>query len=403
MLYVKDKKDCCGCAACQSVCPKHCIIMKQDEEGFLYPEVDASLCVDCKLCEKVCPVQNPLTSSASTKAYAVVTKNKEALKNSASGGFFLPLAEYVIDLGGVVFGAAYDGCMRVVHSYVETKEALPKFSGSKYVQSIIGGTFSQVRAFLKQGRLVLFSGTPCQIQGLYKFLGETEVTNLITLDFVCHGVPSPKVFEKYINYISSTYSSKVINFKFRTKKYGYNSYSYSYSYSQLSDGRDVWADEENKYAQFMFKSYFAEITSRPSCSKCAFKTPNHVSDFTVFDCWHWKRLCPTLNGEMGVTSMIVNSEKGVMIFDAVKEQYYYEQIDLNAAIKLDGISLLYSIPQNPKRERFFSALDVRTIPQLYDEFLEPNLREKIKVLIKNILSGLHILPFVRNVKYRLSK
>lgn len=166
MISIKDKQDCCGCAACVQRCPKQCITLHEDNEGFLYPQVDESLCIDCGLCEKVCPVINQADERTPLGVYAVKNPNESVRMQSSSGGVFTMLAEHIIDEGGVVFGACFDECWEVVHSYAETKEALAKFRGSKYVQSKIGSTYQQAEGFLKSGRKVLFSGTPCQIAGL---------------------------------------------------------------------------------------------------------------------------------------------------------------------------------------------------------------------------------------------
>ena len=400
MIKITNKRNCCGCSACKSICPKHCITMKEDNEGFLYPEINHEFCIDCKLCEKVCPVQNVLQGKGIKSIYTICSKDKENLIESASGGSFVPLAEYVIDQGGVVFGAAYDNHMQLKHQYTESKHDIKKFRGSKYIQSEIDDSFDKVKFFLKKGRIVLFSGTPCQVQGLYNFLN-TNINNLITLDFVCHGVPSPKVFRKYIEYIENKYKAQVKDYKFRTKKYGYTGYSYSKSI--LSNGRSVWADNEDKYTQFMTKSFFAEITSRPSCSKCAFKSKNHISDFTVFDCWHWKQLSKNIDGKMGATTMIINTLKGKMIFNEIKNHFIYENSNIETAIKLDGISMLYSIPANRKRNDFFRSLDKMTIPQLYEEYLELKGLARVKELIKSILDKYKILTHIRNLKYKFIK
>lgn len=403
MIKITDKHDCCGCSACELICPKHCITMKEDEEGFLYPKVNINVCIDCKLCEKVCPVHHVLYGKGIECTYTVCSKDKENLVESASGGSFMPLAEFVIDKGGVAFGAVFDNNMRLNHQYTDSKDEIKKFRGSKYVQSDIAGSFKMVKSFLKEGRMVLFSGTPCQVQGLYNFLKSTNIKNLITLDFVCHGVPSPKIFRKYIEYTENKYDAQVRDYKFRTKKYGYNGYSYSYSYSYLSNGKSVWADNEDKYAQFMTKSFFAEMTSRPSCSKCAFKNKNHVSDFTVFDCWHWKQLSKNIDGTMGATTMVVNTPNGKMIFDEIKSKFLYESSNIDTAIKLDGISMLHSIPANHKRNAFFRSLDTMTIPQLYEVYLEPRGFAKIKEQIKSILDRYKILTHIRILKYKLRK
>ncbi len=198
MITISEKKDCCGCNACVQRCPKQCVTMHEDSEGFLYPKVDESLCIDCSLCEKVCPVINQGVERKPLEVYAAKNPNAEIRMQSSSGGIFTMLAERTIDNGGVVFGAAFNEDWEVEHKSAETKEDLAAFRGSKYVQSRIGETFKQTESFIKEGREVLFSGTPCQIAALKLFLRK-EYQNLITVDFICHGVPSPGVFKTYLN------------------------------------------------------------------------------------------------------------------------------------------------------------------------------------------------------------
>lgn len=197
MINIQDKKDCCGCSACASVCPKHCITMSEDSEGFIYPCVDESVCVDCHLCERVCPIINYGNDREPLAVYAAKNPDESIRMQSSSGGVFTLLAERVIDEGGVVFGATFNDRWEVVHDYVETKEELAKFRGSKYVQSKIGDSYQKAKAFLKNNRKVLFSGTPCQIAGLKKYLRK-DYDNLLAVDFICHGVPSPGVFRTYL-------------------------------------------------------------------------------------------------------------------------------------------------------------------------------------------------------------
>ena len=197
MIEIKDKKDCCGCSACVQRCPKQCITLKEDNEGFLYPIVDKKTCIDCGLCEKVCPILHQGEPQKPLKVYAAKNLNEEIRRQSSSGGIFTLLAEQVIQEGGVVFGARFDENWEVKHDYTETIEGLAVFRGSKYVQSRIEDNYKKAEEFLKQGRKVLFSGTPCQIAGLKRFLRK-EYEELLTVDFVCHGVPSPGVWRKYL-------------------------------------------------------------------------------------------------------------------------------------------------------------------------------------------------------------
>ena len=198
MIKIYDKQNCCGCTACVQRCPKHCISLKEDEEGFLYPLVDESVCIDCGLCENVCPVLNQKSEKQPLLQYAAKIKNQNIRMNSSSGGIFSLLAESVIEGEGAVFGARFNDVWNVVHDFTDTKEGLSSFRGSKYVQSYIGDSFLQAERILKSGRLVMFTGTSCQIRGLKLFLRK-DYPNLLTVDFICHGVPSPKVWKKYLN------------------------------------------------------------------------------------------------------------------------------------------------------------------------------------------------------------
>ena len=199
MIAIKEKHNCCGCSACVQVCPKQCIRMYADNEGFLYPQVNSTICIDCGLCEKVCPVINQNKPNVPLSVYAAKNINEEVRIKSSSGGIFTLLAEQIISEGGVVFGARFNENWEVVHDYTETIDGLESFRGSKYVQSSISDNFKVAKQFLKEGRKVLFSGTPCQIAGLKKFL-QKEYENLLTMEVVCHGVPSPMVWRDYIDY-----------------------------------------------------------------------------------------------------------------------------------------------------------------------------------------------------------
>lgn len=400
MIEIIDKKDCCGCGGCFQKCPVHCITMQADKEGFLYPKVDKSRCIDCKACERTCPILNKKEQKSMGKIYGLANKDFVIRKNSASGGSFSLLAYYVLAHDGIVYGAAYDSDMRVNIVGIENITQLPKVIGSKYVQSNTGTVFEEVKAHLRKGRLVLYSGTPCQIGGLINFLGK-KFENLITFDFACHGVPSPKVFKKYIESMEKKYNKKIIDYKFRTKEHGYDEKSCDYARIDFEDGKKIYACETGIEEMFMTKAFFSEISSRPSCAKCVFKGLSHISDFTAFDCWHTKQLCPDLNDNKGVTSLIINTEKGNILFEKVKGNSFFRELNLQKAIYLDGISLLHSIDQNLNREKFFIDLDKKDIGNLYNLYIKEKGFKIVKNKIKKVLSAIGILTFLRDLKYKV--
>ena len=222
MINISDKRNCCGCTACSQVCPKSCITMQIDEEGFKYPQVDANLCVDCGLCEKVCPYLNSYPIPEEKPAsFACKTKDDDLRGKSSSGGLFSVLATKIIQENGVVFGARFNEDWDVYHDYTETEAGLAEFRGSKYVQSDMGDCFAQVKNFLKTGRKVLFTGTPCQVAGLNHFI-QKKFENLYTVDFVCHCVPSPKVWKSYLKEVRG--NATITHISFRDKSEGWARY-----------------------------------------------------------------------------------------------------------------------------------------------------------------------------------
>ncbi len=299
MISIKDKKDCCGCSACVQTCPKHCIKLAEDAEGFPYPTVDNDACLKCGKCDSVCPMLHSNGPQEPMEAYAATNPNEYVRSQSSSGGIFSLLAEYVIRQGGVVFGAAFNDNWEVVHSHTESMEGLAKFRGSKYVQSQIGDSFSDAERFLKEGRLVLFSGTPCQIAGLKRYLRK-EYDNLLAVDCVCHGVPSPGIFREYLK---ST-SRPIIKVNFRDKKTGWKRFSITVK-SESSRLSEVYHD--NEYMQ----GFLCNLYLRPSCYDCHFREGRSGSDITLGDFWGIDKIRPELDDDKGLSLVIVNNERAV--------------------------------------------------------------------------------------------
>ena len=327
MIKIFDKHDCCGCNACVQKCPKQCISMCEDEEGFLYPQADSSLCIDCQLCEKVCPFLNQKPRQEPIECYAAINKNEHIRKQSSSGGIFSAIAESVIAEGGVVFGARFNENWQVVHTCVETSNELVAFRGSKYVQSKIGDTFKQAEVFLKKGRKVLFSGTPCQISGLHHFLRITY-NNLLTVEVVCHGVPSPKIWREYLH---SLQFSNIGTISHKDKSFGWRSYSLTIK----DNNENIILTEKagnNKYLM----AFGLNLTLRPSCFNCPAKEGRSKADITLADYWGVEKLLPQMDDNKGTSFICVNTEQGRTIIEQldvqIKEADYQQSIQYNTCI-----------------------------------------------------------------------
>lgn len=345
MIEIKDKKDCCGCHACATICAKHCITMQSDEEGFLYPVVDKDACTDCGLCEKVCPVINQDEPRKPLKVYAAKNKNEEIRRQSSSGGIFTLLAERVIVEGGVVFGARFDENWDVIHSWTDTVEGIAAFRGSKYVQSTIGDTYREAREFLKQGRKVLFSGTPCQIAGLKKFLRK-DYDNLLTVDVVCHGVPSPLVWRTYLDETRKQIREKrgagknsvplsmdelpvITGISFRDKTNGWKKYGFRLRYAASEAAKNTVSasaiKEEKEILQpfrdnIFMQGFLANLYLRPSCYACAVRSGKSGSDISIADFWGVQNYYPEFDDDEGVGLILVNSNKGEVAYDVLDAQ-----------------------------------------------------------------------------------
>lgn len=336
MIKILDKYNCCGCAACVQLCPKQCISFDEDMHGFRYPLVNEENCIECGICEKVCPVINQFEPRRPLDVYAAVNSNDEIRLASSSGGIFTMLAEYVLSVGGVVFGARFDENWEVMHDYTETPEALVAYRGSKYVQSRVGNTYVQAKKFLNEGRKVLYTGTSCQIAGLKKFL-HREYDNLISVDVVCHGVPSPLVWRTYLDYIlkgsqtvngeNETVSSvtdrpKITGISFRDKSTGWKNYRMLiHGKSLTKTDEDLALSSDNGHTEkvllhepheqnLFMQVFLKDLCLRPSCSKCPSKSGRSGSDLTIADYWGIADHHPCLDDDKGTSLILVNSLAG---------------------------------------------------------------------------------------------
>lgn len=312
MKVYQKKEMCCGCGACAEICPKDAIDMVQDGEGFYYPETNKAVCIECGKCRMVCPLKDGRNNGYDNLYFGARAIEDRIRYFSSSGGVFSVLAQYVIKRQGVVYGAGYDGNMKVLHQGAEDCDQLEKIKRTKYVQSDIRGIYSSIKKKLKENRWVLFCGTPCQAQALRIFLNR-EYERLIIVDLVCYGVPSPGMWREYVKYLEKKHSGKMTDFSFRDKRNADNGHSISYRI----DGREY---VDPIYKDVYCRMYFENYSLRPSCYSCKFCTVNRSSDFTIGDFWGLERIKPEMDDGMGTSLVIVHSEQAKMIWNEMKTE-----------------------------------------------------------------------------------
>lgn len=379
MAHLCEKNKCTGCTACVVICPKQCVTMQQDEEGFAYPAVNNEICVGCGVCEKSCPVLNVKEQQQEPTAYAAYSKDDALRLESSSGGVFTELAKAVLNQGGVVFGAAYDEKFRVYHICVDNEGDLARIRGAKYAQSNLGDTFRQVRRFVTD-RKVLFVGTPCQVAGVKAYLG-TEGENLISVDFVCHSVPSPMAWEKYIEYRAQTDNDGImpVAINFRCKDTGWSRYS-----NQICYG----AGKQNliKSADSLFmKLFVGDYINRLSCENCSFKGYSRVSDLTIGDFWGIWDIAPEMDDNRGTSVVLVQSEKGRKIFDEISDRLAVMPVTLKQASQQNP-SMLVSSKAKENRSQVLDTIRSGNIAECSELFKPEKLSMAARV--KNKVAGL---------------
>lgn len=378
-----NKKDCCGCTACIHICPVKCIEMKEDKEGFLYPAVDNEKCINCRKCENVCPIQNINNVNTETDTIVGYNKNEEIREKSSSGGIFSLAAEWIIKQNGAVFGAAFDDNFEVCHIVAETEKGLSKLRGSKYVQSRLGDTYPLVKQYLESNRKVLFTGTACQIAGLKKYLNK-DYENLYTVDVLCHGVPSPKIWKMYLEDKKKQYNSPIEKIEFRSKESGWKHYSVNIEFSD--NQRYCVKFHEDKFMQM----FLGNIDLRPSCHNCRFKDFPRISDMTIGDSWGIENYMPDMDDDRGTSVIIVNSLKGKQMLDGVRESLDFRETSLNKALPKTADSRK-SVEMHPSRKKFFKGVkNGKSIDDLC-AYLSKSFIQKVFSLIRYIFMRLGAL------------
>jgi len=372
MIIINDKIECCGCWACVNVCAHHSISMVEDNEGYRYPKINSHTCTNCGMCESVCPIPHSVPDTKNDndetqKAFLAQHRDEEILQQSTSGGAFSAIAKWVIDKGGVVYGAAFNEQMEVTHRMVEKVEDLKLFRNSKYVQSLIGNTYKEAKKHLATGRYVCFSGTPCQLEGLLNYLRK-PYERLIAVDVVCRAVPSPLVLRKYL-----AMQGKHLNFsnvRFRDKYHGYK-----YSCMSLT-GKDK-EYHEGIDTDYYLRSFFAGINLRPSCTDCKFRSPLRRTDFTIWDCFDIYKFNSKLDNDKGVTRILAHTLKAQNILKDISDELKLVEVEVDKAI--EGVKEFRKSPTpHPQRTNFFADFRRMDTEECFKKYLPITMRHQLE-------------------------
>lgn len=364
---------CNGCHACYNICPVSSLSMEIDDEGFLYPKINKETCINCNLCNKVCPLTKDREVKSKKIAYACYNKDENIRMKSSSGGIFTSISNKVLNENGVVFGAAFNETFEVTHIKVDKEEDLNILRGSKYVQSNINTTFKQVKKYLDEDRMVLFSGTPCQIGGLKSFLGK-DYNKLLCIDLICHGVPSPIVWKSYLEEIEK--GKKLNEMTFRDKSKGWSEGILKYTFEDKTEYVEEYAN--SKYIKGFIKNCYL----RPSCYKCKFKTLDRESDITLGDFWGIENIEPQMNDNKGISICMIHTDKGEEIFNKIKDSIVYKEVNIESAIK-ENICAIESVKLDKKRKKFYKLYNKNmSIMDAIDKSIEESKEEKLVKSLK---------------------
>lgn len=372
------KNECCGCTVCYDVCPVSAISLKIDNEGFVYPDVDDNKCIKCGLCSKVCAFGNRKLEEKSDKLpTTVVAKHvdKDTRMKGSSGSIFIAVSDYILDNGGSVYGCVLNDEFKAVHMRATTKETRDLMCRSKYVQSDIKGIFPQIENDLAEKRMVLFSGTACQVDSLHSYLKykKSDVSKLYTIDLICHGVPSPKMYEDYFKWSEKKHNGKITDFSFRDKEArGWNSHFESFVINN------------KKYVKGIYRElFYTNCPLRPSCYNCKYVSVNRYSEITIGDAWGIKKNLPHLYDDTGVSTVIINNDKGKELFEKIKSCFEYENVSLELLLQPN---LQHASQPKKDREQFWKTYEQGGIDLLIKKYapysIVNRLFRKIKFIIK---------------------
>ena len=369
------KSQCCGCSSCFAVCPVGAITLKPDSEGFLYPEINAEICIECNKCVNVCPLKTKRKENLELqKYYAVKHSKKDTILKSSSGGFFTAVSDWILDNDGVIYGVVFDEKLCAVHIRADDKKTRDRMRVSKYLQSNMGDTFKKVKVDLQKGIPVLFTGTPCQIEGIYQYLGK-EYNNFYTIDLICHGVPSPLMFSEHIKHIEKKRHTKVVNYKCRSKVNGWHTHTEEAFFENGKSEAGTLLLQEHKVM------FYGGYILRPSCYECQFTNLERPSDITMGDFWGIEKTMPDWDDQVGTSMILINTQKGKELFECLKSDITFRESKTYGRQP----QLEKSAGKPADRENFWKLYQKYGYEYVAAKYGKNNLKEKVKRRIKKLL------------------
>lgn len=389
-MDIVEKDKCTGCGLCKNICPQHCITMKEDEEGFLYPYVDEEKCINCKACKKNCPVLNfpKLDNEYVEKhAYCAIHKDNRIWEKSSSGGAFSAICQAFGDENTIIFGAEFDK-KKIKHSYCEGVNNIDKFHQSKYVQSNIDNTFNQIKEMLNNGKKIIYSGCPCQVAAMRNYLKNYNTSNILFIDLICHGVGSPGLFKKYLDYLEDKKQAKIVDFSFRNKKMKYGVHKTYITKIKYNDN-SVSTDENDLYSDL----FFQKIICRKSCNECMFAQKNRMGDITISDFKKLYEVFPNFKFNKNASTVILNTKKAESLIDKLNEFMYLYPCDIKCIENNNPLFVQKTNNINPeKRKKFWKEIkDSKDIYNTMKNYknnptiirkIKTNIPDRIKAKIK---------------------
>lgn len=392
MISVFDKKDeCCGCTACEHICPTNAIIMVPDEEGFLYPKIEQELCIDCGKCRKVCAFQNGFNKKGNLQTpdvYGLKHVDDDVRENSSSGGAFTGISDYILKENGIVCGAGFNEELEVIHNFATTKSERNLLRGSKYVQSDLKKVFSDIKKMLLNKQKVLFSGTPCQVAGLRNFLelSKCDTESLLTIDIICHGTPSPMLWKEFLNFLEKKNDKKVRGYNFRSKIKGWH------EHTEVVVFDDRKSDYKSREVQVFKNIFYSHNALRPSCHNCKYTNFTRPSDITIADFRGIEKVSRDFDDNKGISLVLINTSNGRKVFDNIKVQFdSYISNTRDCAQR----NLIKPTPMSENRESFWKDYHSHGFEYVAKKYAGYDLKSTVKKNIKVILKSTGLLKLIK--------